>query len=73
MRASTLPNLNRMSLGFDWQGLKRDAVVVDVGGGIGGQSMTLAQQYPNLRLVIQDREPVVKDAVGVRHSTLAPL
>ena len=48
---------------FDWNGLKQDAAVADVGGGIGSQSMTLAQNYSHLRFVVQDREPVVKDAV----------
>jgi hypothetical protein len=48
--------------------LKHDALVVDVGGGIGSQSMTLAQNYSHLRFVIQDREPVLKDAVMVRDS-----
>ena len=53
--------------GFEWQDLKQDAVVVDVGGGIGGQALTLAQSFPHLKFVVQDRESVVKDAVGVRH------
>ena len=59
-----VPNLILL-LGFDWKGLKQDAVVVDVGGGIGSQSMTLAQNHSHLRLVVQDREPVVKDAIQV--------
>ena len=54
-------------LGFDWKGLKEGAIVVDVGGGIGGQSMTLAQNFSHLRFVVQDREAVIKkDAVQVR-------
>lgn len=46
--------------GFDWAGLKEDSLVVDVGGGIGSQSMTLAQTYPHLKFVVQDREEVMK-------------
>ncbi|KAI0060099.1 S-adenosyl-L-methionine-dependent methyltransferase [Artomyces pyxidatus] len=49
--------------GFDWKGLPKDSLVVDVGGGIGSQAMTLAQHHPHLKFVVQDRAPVVKDAV----------
>lgn len=52
-------------LGFGWSGLDQDALVVDVGGGIGGQSLILAQNCPNLRFVVQDRENVIKDATAV--------
>lgn len=52
--------------GFDWKDLKQDAVIVDAGGRIGAQSMTLARNYSHLRFVVQDREQVVKDAVQVR-------
>ncbi|EKM58628.1 uncharacterized protein PHACADRAFT_253095 [Phanerochaete carnosa HHB-10118-sp] len=54
---------NAILEGFDWKDLNEDAVVVDVGGGIGSQSMTLAQNHSHLRFVVQDRDPVVKDAV----------
>ncbi|GJE88029.1 O-methyltransferase [Phanerochaete sordida] len=49
--------------GFDWKALKQDAIVVDVGGGIGSQSLIIAQHNEHLRFIVQDREPVVKDAV----------
>ena len=52
-------------LGFEWKALKQDAIVVDVGGGIGSQSLILAQHNEHLRFVVQDRESVVKDAVKV--------
>ena len=55
----------RLLLGFDWAGLPAEALVVDVGGGIGAQSMTLAKNIEHLRFIVQDREPVLKDAVGV--------
>ncbi|KIP10225.1 hypothetical protein PHLGIDRAFT_266342 [Phlebiopsis gigantea 11061_1 CR5-6] len=48
--------------GFDWATLDKNSLVVDVGGGIGAQSMTLARTYPHLRFVVQDREPVVDEA-----------
>lgn len=43
-----------------------NALVVDVGGGVGSVSMTIAENVPHLRFIIQDREAVVKDATGVR-------
>jgi len=53
---------NAILEGFAWKDLKQDAIVVDVGGGIGAQSMTLAQNYSHLRFAVQDREQVAKDA-----------
>ena len=58
-------NLLIPSSGFDWNALGHDAIVVDVGGGIGSQSMTLAKNFPHLQIVVQDREQTVKDAVSV--------
>ena len=51
--------------GFDWMSLKKGAVVVDVGGGIGSQTLTLSKAYENLNFVVQDREAVIQDAVKV--------
>ncbi|GJE87393.1 S-adenosyl-L-methionine-dependent methyltransferase [Phanerochaete sordida] len=48
--------------GFDWKGLKDGAIVVDVGGGLGSQALTIAWNCPHLHFVVQDREPVVKEA-----------
>ncbi|EIW62507.1 S-adenosyl-L-methionine-dependent methyltransferase [Trametes versicolor FP-101664 SS1] len=44
---------------FPWKDLPEDAVVVDVGGGIGSTSMVLANAYSHLRFVVQDRPIVV--------------
>jgi hypothetical protein len=41
------------------------SVVVDVGGRVGSQSLTLALHHPHLRFIVQDREPVMGDAVKV--------
>jgi ubiquinone/menaquinone biosynthesis C-methylase UbiE len=41
------------------------SLVIDVGGGIGAESLTLANHYPNLRFVVQDRESVMGDAIEV--------
>lgn len=53
--------------GYDWGALEKDAVVVDVGGGLGSQSLVIARAHPNLRLVVQDREAVINDAGAVGH------
>lgn len=39
--------------------------MVDVGGGIGAQSLTLAQNYEHLQFVVQDRAEITKDAKEV--------
>ncbi|KIP03318.1 hypothetical protein PHLGIDRAFT_94938, partial [Phlebiopsis gigantea 11061_1 CR5-6] len=46
--------------GFPWHELVPGSVVVDVGGGIGSTSMLLANAFPHLKFVIQDRPPVVE-------------
>ena len=63
----TLPSHLRTSnfAGYDWERLSEGSLVVDVGGGVGAQSLTLAQHYPHLRFVIQDRESVLGDAIDV--------
>ncbi|VDB83097.1 unnamed protein product [Peniophora sp. CBMAI 1063] len=48
---------------FDWTSLPAGSIVVDVGGGIGSQMVTLARSYPSLKLVVQDREAVCADAM----------
>ncbi|KAH9994291.1 S-adenosyl-L-methionine-dependent methyltransferase [Russula vinacea] len=50
--------------GYDWECLPEGSLVVDVGGGVGAQSLTLAQHYQQLRFVIQDRESVLGDATN---------
>ena len=52
--------------GFDWAGLEEGSLVVDVGGGIGSTSMTLAKAFPHLRFCIQDRPKTVELGMTVR-------
>ncbi|KAA1468514.1 O-methyltransferase [Dentipellis sp. KUC8613] len=47
--------------GFDWKDLKDGAVVVDVGGGVGSQCLTLAEDFSHLNFIVQDRAPVVAE------------
>lgn len=50
---------------FNWESLRENSLIVDVGGGIGVTSMPLARKYPNLNIIIQDLAPVVEDAKKV--------
>ncbi|KLO07400.1 S-adenosyl-L-methionine-dependent methyltransferase [Schizopora paradoxa] len=47
---------------FDWVGLRDDALVVDVGGGIGSVPLALVKLIPKLKFVVQDMPLVVEDA-----------
>ncbi|KAI0265261.1 S-adenosyl-L-methionine-dependent methyltransferase [Russula aff. rugulosa BPL654] len=49
--------------GYTWGQLPEGSLIVDIGGGIGSKSLVLAQHHSQLRFVVQDREPVVRDAV----------
>ncbi|KAF2205777.1 S-adenosyl-L-methionine-dependent methyltransferase [Delitschia confertaspora ATCC 74209] len=44
---------------YPWASLG-DALIVDVGGGVGGFSLQLSKVYPTLTFIVQDRAPVVK-------------
>ncbi|KAL8931961.1 MAG: hypothetical protein Q9216_007011 [Gyalolechia sp. 2 TL-2023] len=49
---------------FPWADLG-EVLVVDVGGGVGGFCLQLSHLYPNLKFIVQDREPVIEQAKTV--------
>ncbi|KAA1472201.1 O-methyltransferase [Dentipellis sp. KUC8613] len=53
---------NAILEGFDWKNLKEGAIVVDVGGGVGAQSLVLANNFSHLHFIVQDRAAVVPEA-----------
>ncbi|KAH9888543.1 S-adenosyl-L-methionine-dependent methyltransferase [Cubamyces lactineus] len=58
---------------FPWKTLPQDAVLVDVGGGVGSTSVAIAQAYSHIHVVIEDREQVVasaRDAWGPEYHPL---
>ncbi len=52
-------------IAYDWNTLPQNALVVDVGGGIGSASLVLAKEFSNLRIAIQDRQSAVENGVEV--------
>ena len=58
-------------IAFDWKSLPKDSVVVDVGGGVGASSLVLAETFPDLKIVVQDRPPVVEEGTKVGNRAYA--
>ena len=54
-----------MNPGFLWEQLPQGSILVDVGGGIGGHSIKVADAYPHICVVVEDREQVVSTAKEV--------
>ena len=50
---------------YGWGNLLEGSLVVDVGCGVGSQSLTLATHHPHLHFIVQDREAVIGDAIQV--------
>ena len=44
---------------FPWDSLPKDAVVIDVSGGIGSVTFRIAAAHPHLRYIVQDREQTI--------------
>lgn len=51
--------------GFKWADLPEDAIVLDVGGGVGSTALIIAKAVPHVNLVVQDRCSVIEDAKTV--------
>lgn len=51
---------------FDWDTIPDGHLLVDVGGGLGHVSMEVAKVHPNVHVVIEDRDLVLKKAKPVR-------
>ncbi|KAG6887847.1 hypothetical protein C0995_012237 [Termitomyces sp. Mi166 len=47
---------------YEWSKLPAGSTIVDVGGGIGFESLTLARQFPSLKFVVQDLPSVIESA-----------
>ncbi|KAG6860183.1 hypothetical protein C0995_014728 [Termitomyces sp. Mi166 len=66
MKGATVMQLPNLLLElFNWSALPEDALVVDIGGGIGTSARTVLNAYPKLKFVIQDLPRVVND--GTKH------
>jgi hypothetical protein len=55
---------------FDWKSLPKDSIVVDVGGGVGTSSLVLAETFPDLKIVVQDRPSVVEEGIKLWNTKL---
>jgi hypothetical protein len=60
-----------VTIGFPWHELKTDALIVDVGGGVGSASLALLNKFSTFRFVVQDLPRTVLDAKKVREVTCA--
>lgn len=59
-------NFSLTAKGFDWGSLPEGSLIVDVGGGIGSTSMSIAKAFPHLRFCIQDRPKTVEMGLSAR-------
>ncbi|KAI0628454.1 S-adenosyl-L-methionine-dependent methyltransferase [Trametes polyzona] len=59
--------------GFPWSELPQDSVLVDVGGGIGSASLTVAQAHAHVNVVVEDRPQVVEVARSSWGPAYAPI
>jgi len=51
--------------GYSWEELPRGSVVVDVGGGFGNATTVIAEAFPDLKYIVQDREATIEEAMKV--------
>ncbi|KAJ7175090.1 S-adenosyl-L-methionine-dependent methyltransferase [Mycena crocata] len=55
---------------YQWSSLSKNAVVVDVGGGVGTSCLTLAAKVPSLKLVVQDLKGVIEQGKQLWNSKM---
>lgn len=53
---------------YDWAGLPEDGIVLDVGGGIGNASLSIAQTNEKVKIVVQDVAPVAEAGKEVSYT-----
>lgn len=51
--------------GFDWASLG-NGLIVDVGGSLGAVSIAIAEAFPSLRFIVQDRPDVIQESSSQR-------
>ncbi|EKM56162.1 uncharacterized protein PHACADRAFT_94727 [Phanerochaete carnosa HHB-10118-sp] len=56
--------------GFEWASLPSGSLVIDVGGGVGSLTMSLAKAHKHLRYVVQDRHAVVQEGERLWKATM---
>lgn len=61
-------SVDHIANGFDWKALG-DGTVVDVAGGIGTVSRSLAKHFPKLKFIVQDRADVLAEAPPVEEES----
>lgn len=49
-----------------------DAVVVDVGGGVGTSAIKIVSTFPAIKAIVQDRPEVMEQGLKVRTHPLSP-
>ncbi|KAI9063980.1 S-adenosyl-L-methionine-dependent methyltransferase [Trametes sanguinea] len=59
--------------GYPWASLATGSVLVDVAGGLGSTSLTVATAHPHIEVVVEDRPQVVEIAPSAWGETFAPL
>lgn len=59
------------ALGLEWGKLPKGSTVVDVGGGIGTYMAPLAENFPELKIVVQDLPKTIQNAHEVRSNHYA--
>ncbi|KIL66636.1 hypothetical protein M378DRAFT_75009 [Amanita muscaria Koide BX008] len=63
--AQAMQSDNTTVIALDWKSLPKDSLVVDVGGGVGSAALALARAHPHLKIIIQDRAPVIENGLQV--------